>query len=243
MTTPRSRSTEFTRHAAPAGARPPLEDQASDSDLVPAVIKFTRSLFMEFSTRRRRHAQATLHAGDGLGEMICGEAGETRVEQSKRRDEPHRVFNAKSQRVEGSKEAKDLKPFKPLTLGAEITRSVCNRVYGSGGASCLLALVSVSDKATNRAIKQIAPHRTRDCKSPEVGARLDSAHFATTQDKPEGRKELMRHLPDSYSPHDSDEPESRRTPEHFTGCLLGGAVGDALGAPVEFHSIRLIRDK
>lgn len=28
--------------------------------------------------------------------------------------------------------------------------------------------------------------------------------------------------------------------EHFTGCLLGGAVGDALGAPVEFHSIRSI---
>ena len=31
--------------------------------------------------------------------------------------------------------------------------------------------------------------------------------------------------------------------EYFTGCLLGGAVGDALGAPVEFHSIHLIRDK
>ncbi|HIJ81428.1 MAG TPA: ADP-ribosylglycohydrolase family protein [Desulfuromonadales bacterium] len=26
----------------------------------------------------------------------------------------------------------------------------------------------------------------------------------------------------------------RNTPEHFTGCLLGGAVGDALGWPVEF---------
>lgn len=36
---------------------------------------------------------------------------------------------------------------------------------------------------------------------------------------------------------------SRRTPERFTGCLLGGAVGDALGAPVEFHSIHLIRNK
>lgn len=24
--------------------------------------------------------------------------------------------------------------------------------------------------------------------------------------------------------------------ERFQGCLLGGAVGDALGAPVEFHS-------
>jgi len=40
-----------------------------------------------------------------------------------------------------------------------------------------------------------------------------------------------------------DNLESRRTLVHFTGCLLGGAVGDALGAPVEFHSIQLIRDK
>jgi len=40
-----------------------------------------------------------------------------------------------------------------------------------------------------------------------------------------------------------DKPGSQRTLEHFTGCLLGGAVGDALGAPVEFHSIRQIHDK
>ena len=37
--------------------------------------------------------------------------------------------------------------------------------------------------------------------------------------------------------------ESRRTREHFSGCLLGGAVGDALGAPVEFLNIHEIRDK
>src|SRR5215475_10085509 len=42
---------------------------------------------------------------------------------------------------------------------------------------------------------------------------------------------------------DADNQGNRRTLEHFTGCLLGGAVGDALGAPVEFHSIHLIRDK
>jgi hypothetical protein len=42
---------------------------------------------------------------------------------------------------------------------------------------------------------------------------------------------------------DSDRPGGRRTLEHFTGCLLGGAVGDALGAPVEFHSLELIRKK
>jgi ADP-ribosylglycohydrolase len=34
-----------------------------------------------------------------------------------------------------------------------------------------------------------------------------------------------------------------RTLNHFTGCLLGGAVGDALGAPVEFDSIHMIRKK
>jgi ADP-ribosylglycohydrolase len=35
----------------------------------------------------------------------------------------------------------------------------------------------------------------------------------------------------------------RKSPAHFAGCLLGGAVGDALGAPVEFHSIQLICNK
>src|SRR5262245_49665760 len=40
-----------------------------------------------------------------------------------------------------------------------------------------------------------------------------------------------------------DEAGSRRTLEHFTGCLLGGAVGDALGAPVEFHGIDAICSK
>jgi hypothetical protein len=34
---------------------------------------------------------------------------------------------------------------------------------------------------------------------------------------------------------------SRMTVAHFAGCLLGGAVGDALGAPVEFDSIHAIR--
>ena len=50
----------------------------------------------------------------------------------------------------------------------------------------------------------------------------------------------MQPMPDSHSPPGHDKPVSRRTLEHFTGCLLGGAVGDALGAPVEFHSIHAI---
>jgi ADP-ribosylglycohydrolase len=36
---------------------------------------------------------------------------------------------------------------------------------------------------------------------------------------------------------------TRKSIEHFTGCLLGGAVGDALGSPVEFSSIAEIRRK
>src|SRR5262245_17787176 len=41
------------------------------------------------------------------------------------------------------------------------------------------------------------------------------------------------------------EPEShsRRTRGHFSDCLLGGAGGEAIGAAVEFRSIRQIRDK
>jgi ADP-ribosylglycohydrolase len=46
-----------------------------------------------------------------------------------------------------------------------------------------------------------------------------------------------------HSQLDFDNQGNRRTLEHFSGCLLGGAVGDALGAPVEFHNIHLIRDE
>ncbi len=36
---------------------------------------------------------------------------------------------------------------------------------------------------------------------------------------------------------------SKRILKHFTGCLIGGAIGDALGAPIEFMSIDQIRSK
>lgn len=35
----------------------------------------------------------------------------------------------------------------------------------------------------------------------------------------------------------------RRNKEYFRGCLLGGAVGDALGWPVEFLKLNEIRKK
>jgi ADP-ribosylglycohydrolase len=35
----------------------------------------------------------------------------------------------------------------------------------------------------------------------------------------------------------------RKSSSHFAGCLLGGAVGDALGAAVEFDAIHVIRHK
>lgn len=34
---------------------------------------------------------------------------------------------------------------------------------------------------------------------------------------------------------------NRQNIENFKGCLLGGAIGDALGAPIEFMSIEQIR--
>jgi ADP-ribosyl-[dinitrogen reductase] hydrolase len=34
---------------------------------------------------------------------------------------------------------------------------------------------------------------------------------------------------------------TKRIIEHFKGCIIGGAIGDALGAPIEFMSIDQIR--
>ncbi len=36
---------------------------------------------------------------------------------------------------------------------------------------------------------------------------------------------------------------NKRTEEHFKGCMIGGAIGDALGAPIEFMSIDQIRSE
>jgi ADP-ribosylglycohydrolase len=36
---------------------------------------------------------------------------------------------------------------------------------------------------------------------------------------------------------------TRRTLDHYRGCFLGGAVGDALGAPVEFLDLGAIRER
>ncbi|MFZ0932194.1 MAG: ADP-ribosylglycohydrolase family protein [Syntrophobacteraceae bacterium] len=35
----------------------------------------------------------------------------------------------------------------------------------------------------------------------------------------------------------------KRTLDHFAGCLVGGAIGDALGAPLEFMSLHEIRQR
>jgi ADP-ribosylglycohydrolase len=44
-----------------------------------------------------------------------------------------------------------------------------------------------------------------------------------------------------YGQTSMQSPQSRRTPDHFKGCLLGGAAGDALGYTVEFQSLEEIR--
>jgi ADP-ribosyl-[dinitrogen reductase] hydrolase len=50
---------------------------------------------------------------------------------------------------------------------------------------------------------------------------------------------------DLLSKEERDRPlgegHGRRSREFYRGCLLGGAVGDALGAPVEFRSLQQIR--
>lgn len=43
--------------------------------------------------------------------------------------------------------------------------------------------------------------------------------------------------------HNYKAKNSRRTLDHYQGCLLGGAIGDALGAAVEFTSLPEIRNK
>ncbi|MBI2863789.1 MAG: ADP-ribosylglycohydrolase family protein [Chloroflexi bacterium] len=47
----------------------------------------------------------------------------------------------------------------------------------------------------------------------------------------------------TYPRNQGESKRSRTTLECFVGCLLGGAVGDALGAPVEFLSLASIRDR
>src|SRR5262245_10484345 len=132
ITTPRSRSTEFTRHRLATGDGPSPEAPAANSDLVPALIKFTRSFFMGFSTRWRRHAQVTLHVGDGRWEMICGEAVETRGEKGKRRDEPQRFFNAKGQGIEGGHRYSTARDCcaADSSVGRLLTRAVLYRIRG-----------------------------------------------------------------------------------------------------------------
>jgi ADP-ribosylglycohydrolase len=44
-------------------------------------------------------------------------------------------------------------------------------------------------------------------------------------------------------PSQSSRPWQERYRSRVRGCLLGGAVGDALGAPVEFLSLGEIRER
>jgi ADP-ribosylglycohydrolase len=86
------------------------------------------------------------------------------------------------------------------------------------------------------------------------GLTLDSARGALGGERPLGRGTPTGHrpIPDAASraargaapPPKACRHElsvDRRRPEFFSGCLLGGAVGDALGASVEFMSLAEIR--
>lgn len=68
-------------------------------------------------------------------------------------------------------------------------------------------------------------------------ARLREGTSKAHRESPE--TEAQRRMVREWRP--ATQPRGHRTDEHFAGCLLGGAVGDALGAPVEFLSIGAIR--
>lgn len=36
---------------------------------------------------------------------------------------------------------------------------------------------------------------------------------------------------------------AKLNPAHYTGCIIGGAIGDALGAPTEFMSLQAIMEQ
>ena len=64
------------------------------------------------------------------------------------------------------------------------------------------------------------------------GARPSPSHEA-------GRRRACP--PVAYRRSMGDTTRGSRTREAFRGCLLGGAIGDALGAPIEFLSLAEIR--
>lgn len=58
------------------------------------------------------------------------------------------------------------------------------------------------------------------------------------------QREMVRSwAPSLMTPDSSALPRGARDRSHFRGCLLGGAIGDALGAPVEFLSLLQIRSR
>ena len=90
ITTPRSRSTESTRHGVDVVVALPLEGPTSNSDFVPAVIKFTRSFhcaLFDKSGLGNEETAGDFKPGRELAENICDEASETQGKLSKRRDE------------------------------------------------------------------------------------------------------------------------------------------------------------
>jgi hypothetical protein len=90
ITTPRSRSTESTRHAVAVVSALALEDPTSNSDFVPAVIKFTRSFLcplFDKSGLGNDETAGDFKPGRELAEKICDEASQMQGELSNRRDE------------------------------------------------------------------------------------------------------------------------------------------------------------
>ena len=68
-------------------------------------------------------------------------------------------------------------------------------------------------------------------------------HFSGSPET-EAQREMVRSWTPSLAARDAGAlPRGARDRSHVRGCLLGGAVGDALGAPVEFLSLLQIRGR
>jgi ADP-ribosylglycohydrolase len=78
----------------------------------------------------------------------------------------------------------------------------------------------------------------------EVTRRLDdSVHFIATNQEGHLVRSALHRQEEQHILRLKQYPHLKRDPAAVLGCLLGGAVGDALGAPVEFNDWPAICDK
>lgn len=85
----------------------------------------------------------------------------------------------------------------------------------------------------------------------ESGSSYGRRNLSRSQKPPHGRRQeaadtkarMKREAIATSMKHHPTRPPEPRPLERARGCLVGGAVGDALGAPIEFLSLEQIRSK